>query len=266
MQLKTVTVEGKTFAELLDGKPVYVYDDGKDIPYDAPAAVGKIKELNAEAKAHREAKEQAEAALKRFEGIEDPDAARTALETIANLDQGKLVAAGKVDEIKAAAKKTADEQINEVRKGLEQQIASLTKQASELKTGWDMERVGTTFSNSKFITDKLAVPAPMVQKIFGDNFRIEDGKVVGYMNGQIVYSRESHGDPAGFDEALSQMIDAYPFRDSLVRGSGGGSGGGRGNGGGSGGNSKELTRAEFDRLDHATRALRMREGYTIVDG
>ena len=37
-----------------DGKPVYVHDDGKEIPFDAPAAMQKISGLNAEAKQHRE--------------------------------------------------------------------------------------------------------------------------------------------------------------------------------------------------------------------
>ena len=50
-----------------DGKPVYVYDDGKEVAYDVPAAVAKISSLNAEAKQHREAKEAAEAKLKAFD-------------------------------------------------------------------------------------------------------------------------------------------------------------------------------------------------------
>ena len=42
---------------------------------------------------------------------EAPEAARKAIETVANLDAGKLLTAGKVEEIKAAAKKTAEEQV-----------------------------------------------------------------------------------------------------------------------------------------------------------
>lgn len=58
-----------------DGKPVYVHDDGKEIPFDAPAAMQKISGLNAEAKQHCEAKGTAEAKLKAFDGIEDAAAA-----------------------------------------------------------------------------------------------------------------------------------------------------------------------------------------------
>ena len=56
-----------------DGKPVH--DDGKEILFDAPAAMQKISGLNAEVKQHREAKGTAEAKLKAFDGIEDAAAA-----------------------------------------------------------------------------------------------------------------------------------------------------------------------------------------------
>ena len=83
MKLKTLEVDGKTYAEVQDGKPVYVEDDGKEVAFDAPGTRNTISRLNAEAKSHREAKEAAEKALKGFEGIEDPAAAIKALETVA---------------------------------------------------------------------------------------------------------------------------------------------------------------------------------------
>src|SRR5690606_6729424 len=79
MKLKTLEVDGKTYAEVQDGKPVYVEDDGKEVAFDAPGTRNTISRLNAEAKSHREAKEAAEKALKGFEGIEDPAAAIKAL-------------------------------------------------------------------------------------------------------------------------------------------------------------------------------------------
>lgn len=265
MRLKTVTVDGKTYAEVVDGKPVYVYDDGKEVGFDAPANVEKIRALNAEAKGHREAKEAAEAIAKKFEGIEDPEAARTALETVANLKDEKLVAAGKVDEIKQAAKRAADEQVAEVKKSLETQIAQLTQQNSELRSGWDNERLGTSFANSKFVSERLSVPGAVAQKIFGDKFKVEEGKTVAYgWDGKKIYSRENPGDPADFEEALSTLVDGYNFRESIVRGSGGGSGG-RGGGGGGGLGDKQMSRAEFERLGPQDRAAKMKEGVQVVD-
>ena len=62
-----------------NGMPVYIDDDGKEIPFDAVAAMTKITSLNGEAKTHREAKEAAEANLAKFPGITDPAKAREEL-------------------------------------------------------------------------------------------------------------------------------------------------------------------------------------------
>ena len=113
-----------------DGKPVYTHDDGKDVAFDAPSAVSKITALNAEARGHREAKETAEARAKAFEGIEDPEKARAALTTVANLDAGQLVQAGKVDEIKQAAIAATEEKFKA-------QVSTLTEQIKTVTTERD---------------------------------------------------------------------------------------------------------------------------------
>lgn len=263
MKLKTVTIDGQVYAVVEDGKPIYTHDDGKDIPHDAAQSVAKIRELNNEAKTHREAKEAAEGALKAFEGIEDAAAAREALEKIKNLSSGELKTAAQVEEIKAAAKKSAEDQVADLRKNLESQIVNLRDENGKLRNGWDSEKIGVSFSSSKFVTENMSQPGPVAQKIFGENFKVEDGRIVGYLNGQKIYAREVPGELAGFDEALSVMVDAYPFRDSLIRGSGGGSGGGRGH---DGGNGNEMTRSQFEKLPPMARAEAMQKGVTLVDG
>lgn len=82
-----------------DGKPVYVHDDGKEVAFDAPQTVATITRLNGEAKTHREAKEQFEAQVKAFEGL-DPVKVKEALGIVQNLDAKKLVDAGEVDKVK----------------------------------------------------------------------------------------------------------------------------------------------------------------------
>jgi hypothetical protein len=72
-----------------DGKPIYVHDDGKEIPFDAPMAFEKIKSLGEEAKSWRLKYEKADRVTKKFEGIEDPEEAIKALGIVKNLDQKK---------------------------------------------------------------------------------------------------------------------------------------------------------------------------------
>ncbi len=264
MKLKTVEVNGKTYAEISDGKPIYIAEDGRETPFDAAHTISTISRLNGEAKGHREAKEAAEAKLKAFEGIEDGEAARKALETVKNLDQGQLMTAGKVDEIRAAAKKAAEEQIAAVQKSNLEKIKALSAERDGFERQLYDEKVGGAFARSKFIADKLVVPSDMVKAMFASRFAIEGGKIVGKgADGQPIYSRINHGNPAEFDEALELMIDGYPHRDSILKGTGA-SGSGARPGLGSNG-AKTMSRAAFDQLDAGGRMQTIRDGIQIVD-
>lgn len=266
MKLKTVTVEGKTYAEVMDEKPVYVHEDGKEIPFDAEQSVNKITQLNSEAKGHRVAKETAEAKLKVFEGIEDPEAAKHALETIKNIDEGKLLQAGKVEEIKAAARKTAEEQVAAANKKAAEDLAAATKERDTLQEQLYSEKIGGSFNRSRFINERVALPPDIVQKSFGSNFKVEDGKVVAYFNeGSKIYSRKTAGELADFDEALEQLIDAYPNKDYILKGKGGGTGARPGAGNGGPGGKKEISRQEFDRLDPVAKQKSVADGILVVD-
>ncbi|EHU1527872.1 hypothetical protein J671_3606 [Acinetobacter sp. 1130196] len=227
MKLKTTEVNGKKYAELdAGGLPIYVHDDGKEVGFDAAQAVGKISSLNAEAKTHREAKEAAEKSLKVFEGL-DPEKAKAALETMANLDAKKLVDAGEIEKVKA-------ELTEALKKSYEPQIQQLTQERDSVQAQLHKELIGGGFARSKFIQEKIAVPADMIQATFGNNFKIEDGKVVAYgVDGQKIYSRTKHGEVADFDEALETLVGGYQHKDSILKGnqSTGGGYGGQGGGG-----------------------------------
>lgn len=103
MKLKTVLFDGVSYAVLdAAGLPVYVHDDNKEVGFDAPSASSRITALNAESAGRRTELAEAQAQLKKFEGIEDPEKAKAAVATVANLAAGDLVQAGKVDEINYA--------------------------------------------------------------------------------------------------------------------------------------------------------------------
>lgn len=260
MELQTVEIEGKTYAQVQDGKPVYK-DGEKEIAFDAPGTVQTITRLNGEAKGHREAKESAEKALKAFGGISDPEAALKALETVQGLDDGKLLDAEKA----AADRKAAvDAAVKEYVKRAEEAEAD----RDGAKKALHQEKIGGSFARSKFIAEKLAVPAPMVEKTFGDHFTIEDGKIVAKDgNGNPVYSKANPGDLAGFDEAMEILVEGSPFRDNIMKGRG--QSGSGAPGGGGGGTGKTISRAEFDQINRTdpTRAAKMvtAEGITVTD-
>lgn len=241
-------------AVVQDGKPVYVKDDGSEIAFDVVGTTTTIARLNAEAKTHREGKEAAEGKLKLFEGIDDPAAAKTALDTLSKLDQKKLIDAGEVDRVKA-----------EISKAFETKLTEATGKAQALEQQLYAEKVGGAFARSKFITEKLAIPPDMVEARFGKNFAIEDGKIVAKdQNGNKLYSASNPGELAGFDEALEMLVNAYPYKDQILKGSGAsGSGAGQSNQGAGG--KKTITRAQFESLDPQARAGVFKDGTVVTD-
>ena len=222
MKLKTVTVEGKTYAEVNEqGLPLYIHNDGKEVAHDAPQTVATISRLNGEAKTNRERYETAETSLKTFEGIEDPVAAKKALETLKNFDDKKLVDAGEVEKVKA-----------EAIKAIEDKYAPIVQERDAFQSQLHNELIGGGFSRSKFIQDNIAVPVDMIQATFGKNFQIENGKVVAVgADGQKIYSRTRPGEVADFDEALESLVGGYQHKDSILKGNQSGGGGFQGNGG-----------------------------------
>lgn len=250
MKLK---LDAENHVVVQDGKPVYVHDDGKEVAFDAAQTVATISRLNGEAKGHRERAEAAETKLKAFDGITDAEAAKKALNTVANLDSKKLIDAGDVEKVKT-----------EIAKGYEAQLATANKKNADLESALYGEKIGGAFARSKFIADKVAVPADLIQAQFGSRFKIEDGKTVAYdANGNKLYSRAKPGELPDFEEALELIIDAYPHKDHILKGSGSSGSGARPGADGKGG--KTMSRASFDALDPAARAKTIADKITITD-
>jgi hypothetical protein len=245
-------------AVLMDGKPVYVHEDGKEIPFDAAAAMKTIAERNAEAKKHREAKEAAETKLEAFKGIDDPETAKKAMTTVANLDAKKLIDAGEVEKMRQEAIKAVTDQY-------EAKLQGVSKERDEFSSALSNELIGGAFARSPLIVGdkaKLAIPADLVQAKFGSAFKVENGAVIGYNGQDPIYSRVNPGALAAFDEALEILVDQYPHRDSILRGSNAQGGGAQG---GSSGASKTLSRTSFESKSPSEQMAFVKSGGSITD-
>lgn len=254
MPLK-LKLDANNAAVLQDGKPVYIKDDGSEVAFDAEGTIGTITRLNAESKSHRERAESAEGKLKAFESIADPSAAIKALEIVKNLDDKKLVDAGQVETVRAQAVKA-----------IEDKYAPVVKERDELKTMLNGERMSNTFAKSKYIAEKLAIPADIAMAKFGSQFSIDGAKIVAKdAAGNVIYSPSRPGEVADFDEAMQVLVDGYAYRDTILKGAGH-SGGGAGGKSGTGGK-QTYTRAQFDQLtptEKASVAQKMGKGEVLV--
>lgn len=245
--------------------PIFVYPDGREAPFDADNTIASIGRLNGEAKAHRERAEAAEGKLKGFEGIEDGEAARKALETMKNIKDGDLVAAGKVQEIKDAAAKSAQEAVAAATRQAAEKERALTEQNQKLTGDLNNHIIGGSFAGSKYIAEKLAIPADIAQKVFGDRFKVDGGKLVALdQTGNPIFSATNHGNHADFDEAIQVMVGQYSNRDMILKGSGASGSGAQGGNGGNAG-AKTAPRAAFDSMDQVARAAFLKDGGKISD-
>ena len=180
-------------------------------------------------------------------------AAKKALETVTSIDQKKLIDAGEVDKVR-----------NEISQSFQAKLDAAEKRAAELEGSLYSEKIGGAFARSKFIADKVAIPADFVQAKFGAAFKIEDGKVVAYgQDGNRIYSRARPGEVPDFDEALEILVDSHPTRDAILKGDiKGGGGAGQSQGGGAG---RTMKQSAFDALPAKERAARMTEtGFAVV--
>lgn len=235
-----------------NGLPIFIHPDGKTFGFDGDGTVATIGRLKDENRIHRERGDSSEGKLKEYEGI-DPVKAREAMGIVSNLDAKKLIDAGEVDKVRAETLKAAEEKYK-----------PYVDKVSQLEQQFHAEKIGGAFSRSKLISEKFAIPADMVQARFGSAFGLEDGKVVAKDgNGNKLYSRSRPGELADFDEALEMLVDQYPYKDHILKGSGASGGGARGSNGAGGG--KSISRAQFDQLGPQEQREAIKSGTKITD-
>lgn len=236
-----------------NGDPIWIDINGKEtsIQHDT------LSRTRLEAKQHREAKETAEAALAKYKDI-DPDTARKAIETVANIDAKKLIDAGEVEKVKEDIKRQFEQQLGE-------KDTALTSAQQRI----DSMLIDGVFKGNDFIAERVAMPRDFFEAAMRSNFKVEEGKVVAYdKNGNRLMSKKVPGDYADTNEALELLVEMHPQKDTILKAP---EGGGTGNGGGGGnrGTGRRMTRNDFEKLpahQQAEAAASMGNGeLTITD-
>lgn len=157
-----------------------------------------------------------EKTVAKFDGI-DLDAVKKLMENAADAETKKLEDKGAWESLKdQLVTKQAD-----AVKILTDRIAELEGNTSKRDGVIEKLTVGHAFDASKFITDEMTLPASKARIVYGNHFDIVDGAVVAFDKPRGSESRapliDGKGDPLGFDAALTQIVNADPDRDTLIR-------------------------------------------------
>jgi len=249
---------------LQNGMPVWVDGDGKEIAYDVPKLVNDLRTANGESAGRRKELESLTAKMAAFEGL-DPEKAKAALETVANLDAGSLVTAGKVEELKAQIAKSWESKLVDVEKTLKENLSQAEAKLADKNANIRKLLIRGVFDQSKFLSEKTLLPPDLAFDSFGKHFDVEETesgfKVVAKVNGEPIFSRVNPGNHATPEEALETIIESYQFKDRILRAPDGGSGTHPGAGVGGG---RTMARAAFDALPPAQKAQTVKDGIQIV--
>lgn len=204
-----------------EGKPVYVHDDGTEVPFDAPGAMQKITALNKESRDHRLKAKRLEESMTAFDGIEDLSTwrkdAEKALETVASLDEDNLVEAGTVESLK-----------KQLVEGFEAEKSQLVGTIGEYEKELYQLLVSSRFAASPLLAEQTILPPDIAETYFGRHFKVEKingaRRVVGYIGDDPIYSRTKPGELADFDEAIAVVLDQYPHKNKILKSGSGGTG------------------------------------------
>lgn len=186
---------------ITDGKPTVIEDDGTEIAIDAISAQSRITALNAENKSYRTKAAERKTELEKFTGI-DPIKATEAINTVAAMsDDHKL----EVETLKTTLNTT-----------WESKLADKDKEISTLKDDMYNKTVLSNFATSAIIKTTV-LPPDIAAATFGKNFQ-HDGSAVDKA-GNVIYSKANPGEPAQFEEAMTMILDQYPDKTAIMKGS-----------------------------------------------
>lgn len=239
-----------------DGNPVYIDSSGNEMTLQQDS----ISRLNAEAKANRESKQEAENRLKAY-GDLDPIKAKEALEKLSKLDQKQLIDSGEVDRLKEEIKNT-----------YANEFKTLEENYNKLKSDYNNDKINSIFANSTFVRDSIAVPLDMFQASFKSNFKIDDNGQISAFDkaGNKIMSKSKIGEYASPEEALQILVESHPQKDIIIKANSNSGTGSDGSGGSSSSfGKKTINVKEFNELSPVQRnelALKAAKGeIQIVD-
>lgn len=240
-----------------DNFPVWVADDGKEIPYDVPRLINDLSRVNSESAGRRKDIDELNVRLKAFEGL-DPEKAKEAMTKVADMDAGKLMDLGKVEELKANIERGWSGKVADLKKALSAKVQEAADKLSAKDEAIRNLTIKGAFKGSDFLKNSTYLTPDIAYAYFGKNFEVREDngelRIVATLNGQPVFSRKNPGNPASTEEAIEEIINSYPGKENILRPVPGGSGAASGNNG-NGNGVKTISRGDTQAFGNNLEAI-----------
>lgn len=148
----------------------------------------------------------------------------------ATLEQERLKAEGKFDELLQAQSRQNDSKIEQVKTQFQKELDAANTELTNAKelvrsmtSTIEALTIDSSFANSQFIHEEL-VPAfnpAKTKKLYGEYFDVIDGNVVAFDKPRGAADRtgmvNKDGKPLAFEEAISRLVESDPDADAMKR-------------------------------------------------
>lgn len=230
MKLK---VDEKGVAILKDGLPVYTYEDGTEMPFDAAATMeGLNKKIKAEEeKATRfyTEREELKKAVEPWKSYKI-DEVKKALDTVKNLSAQEILDARGIEELKRTMRTGFDEEKSALAKSYEPRLKDLEKTISDSEAIIYDLAVTNKFATSEYFSGekpKTVFAPEHATRIYGNRFKVDinghDYKIIALDEvGKPLMSKKNHGELADFNEAVGILVEQDAKKNRIFKGNDGG--------------------------------------------
>ena len=219
-------------AVVVDGKPIYVDDEGKELPFCANEAWNKYHTLNEENKKRRMQAEELSAKLKAFEGF-DPEVIKRNAEIAEKFKEHEAIKNGEIEKLKNELVSTSEKKIKEWEQKYNQLNETARQREERLNNEINNSILDSMFSGSEYVKKNVEMPVRGLRALFANRFKVDPETRKVYAvdeEGNTLLSENKIGAVASFEEALELLIKRDPDRDRILKATGTAGGGMRQNG------------------------------------
>ena len=146
------------------------------------------------------------------------------------LEQERLKAEGKFDELLQAQSRQSDSRVEQVKSQFQKELDTAKTELDTAKQQLSAQQslintltVDSAFANSQFIREELlpAFNPAKTKKLYGEHFDVVEGSVVAFDKPRDAADRapmvNKDGNPLAFEEAIARLVESDPDADAMKR-------------------------------------------------
>lgn len=198
--------------------PILVREGQEDAPLDFAYLISHNKRLSDERDAAIKQSDSLKSKLEGFSEFEayDFDQIKRALDTHTQFEHGELLQAGKLDELKTKIRQSFEDNEARLKSTHESQLQEKAEALKSATAKFESLLMQNAFNSTNALEGTIFERVPdTARKNYSDRFRVQDDRVVGLdESGEVIISRSRPGEPAEFDEALTQIISSDPNHEN----------------------------------------------------